>query len=95
MQIETKSLMSMLIILSGLLSGVNNSLLTSYVMEVDFEKNIISGGFNFLRWMGAATAPVLSGFIAGVFNDMHLPFLFAAIFSLISFGLLFNLSRAK
>lgn len=95
MFIETKSLMCMLIILSGLLSGINNSLLTSYVMEVDFEKNIISGGFNFLRWMGAASAPILSGYISGVFNNMHLPFLIAAILSFVSFVLLFKLRKTK
>lgn len=94
LNVESKALMSMLIIFSGLLSGINNSLLTSYVMEVQFEKNIISGGFNFLRWTGAATAPVLSGFIAQSFNNMHLPFLVAAILSIISFVLLFNLRKA-
>ncbi|RXJ68599.1 MFS transporter [Halarcobacter ebronensis] len=95
MNVESKALMSMLIILSGLLSGINNSVLTSYVMELNFEKNIISGGFNFLRWMGAGTAPILSGFIAGKFNNMHLPFLVAAILSIISFLLLFSLRKAK
>ncbi len=94
LNIESKSLMSMMIILSGLLSGINNSLLTSYVMEVDFEKNIISGGFNLLRWLGAATAPILSGFIAQSFDNMHLPFLIAAILSIISFSILLKLRKA-
>tara|TARA_R110002033_G_scaffold29007_3_gene65222 strand:+ start:37487 stop:38626 length:1140 start_codon:yes stop_codon:yes gene_type:complete len=92
---NSKSLMIMLIILSGLLSGINNSLLTSYVMEINFEKNIISGGFNFLRWMGAACAPIISGYIAGVTNNMQLPFLIAALLSLISCLLLFKLRVAK
>jgi predicted MFS family arabinose efflux permease len=95
MEVDTKALMVMLIISSGLLSGINNSLLTSYVMEVNFEKNIISGGFNFLRWMGAAGAPIISGYIAGAFNNMHLPFLIAAILSLGSFLLLLKLRFAK
>lgn len=94
LNIESKALMSMMIILSGLLSGINNSLLTSYVMELNYEKNIISGGFNFLRWLGAATAPILSGFIAQESNNMHLPFLVAAILSLVSFTLLFKLRKA-
>lgn len=94
LNIESKALMSMFIILSGLFSGINNSLLTSYVMEVKLEKNIISGGFNFLRWMGAASAPILSGFIAQSFHNMHLPFLVAAILCIISFSILFNLRKA-
>lgn len=94
LNIESKSLISMMIILSGLFSGINNSLLTSYVMEIDFEKNIISGGFNLLRWLGAATAPILSGFIAQSFDNMHLPFLVAAILSIVSFFILFKLRKA-
>lgn len=90
---ESKALMSILIIFAGLFSGINNSLLTSYVMEVEFEKNIISGGYNFLRWIGGASAPVLSGFIAGIFNNMHLPFLVAGILSFISFILLIYLKK--
>lgn len=93
MNIESKALMSMLIILSGLLCGVNNSLLTTYVMQLKFEKNIISGGYNFLRWIGAAFAPVLSGFIAGVFDNMHLPFLVASLLSIAAFVFLFFLRR--
>lgn len=95
MGVSSKSLLSMLIIFSGLLSGINNSLLTSYVMELDFEKNIISGGFNFLRWMGAASAPILSGYIAGTFNNMNLPFLLASVLCFISVLLLYRLKRVK
>lgn len=91
--IQSKALMSMLIILSGLISGINNSLLTSYVMQLEYEKNIISGGFNLLRWLGAATAPILSGYLSQRFN-MHLPFLLAGVFSIISAILLLKL-KAK
>lgn len=94
MEVESKSLMSMIIIASGLLSGINNSLLTSYVMEVDFEKNIISGGFNLLRWLGAAIAPFASGMIAEHFN-LHLPFFVAFCLSLISVGILIYILRLK
>lgn len=94
MNIESKSLMSMVIIASGLLSGINNSLLTSYVMEVDFEKNIISGGFNLLRWLGAALAPFASGMIAEHFS-LHLPFFVAFCLSMISVGILVWLRRVK
>jgi MFS transporter, ACDE family, multidrug resistance protein len=95
MFINSKALMSMFIIFSGLLSGVNNSLLTSYIMELDFEKNIISGGYNLLRWLGAATAPILSGYISTTFGNMHLPFLLAAVLSLFSVIMLYNVKRVK
>lgn len=95
MEVESKNLMSIFIILCGLLSGINNSLMTSYVMEVNFEKNIISGGFNFLRWLGAGVAPVLSGYLAGVFNKAHLPFLVGSIFSIFAFLLLMYVKKSK
>jgi MFS family permease len=53
-----------LIVLSGLASGLNNALFTSHIMEVSpYERSITSGVYNFVRWLGAAIAPVLSGYI--------------------------------
>lgn len=54
-----------LIILSGLASGLNNALFTSYVMDISpYERSITSGVYNFVRWLGGAIAPILSGIIA-------------------------------
>lgn len=53
-----------LIILSGLASGLNNALFTSHVMSVSpYERGVTSGAYNFVRWLGGAIAPLLSGVI--------------------------------
>ncbi len=53
-----------LIIISRLISGLNNALFTSYVMDVSpYERGVTSGAYHFVRWLGAAITPVLSGFI--------------------------------
>ncbi|MBA2876653.1 MFS transporter [Thermaerobacillus caldiproteolyticus] len=73
------------IILSGLASGLNNALFTSYVMEVSpYERGITSGTYNFVRWMGAAIAPVLSGVIGHAFSSKA-PFIVAMVLALIAF----------
>ncbi|MED0679749.1 MFS transporter [Aneurinibacillus thermoaerophilus] len=51
-----------LVILSGLFSGLNNALFTTHVMESSpYERSITSGVYNFVRWLGAGVAPILSG----------------------------------
>jgi MFS transporter, ACDE family, multidrug resistance protein len=73
------------IILSGLASGLNNALFTSYVMEISpYERGITSGAYNFVRWMGAAIAPVLSGVIGHLLSSKA-PFMVAMILALIAF----------
>lgn len=74
-------MMVVLIVLSGLLSGINNSLFTTYVMQSRFERNIVSGGYNFLRWGGAAIAPIASGLI-GESLGLRTPYLIAAVCTL-------------
>ncbi|MEJ8554236.1 MFS transporter [Tepidibacter sp. Z1-5] len=67
-----------LITLSGLFSGLNNALFTSYVMEVSpYERGITSGAYNFVRWLGAAIAPILSGFVGHAFSS-NTPFALAS-----------------
>lgn len=42
-----------LIVLSGLASGLNNALFTSYVMDISpYERSVTSGVYNFVRWLG-------------------------------------------
>ncbi len=77
-----------LIILSGLVSGLNNALYTSHIMEVSpYERGITSGAYNFVRWLGAAIAPVLSG-ILGHTLSQQLPFAVASIIILLGIGLI-------
>ncbi|WP_311302441.1 MFS transporter [Priestia flexa] len=74
-----------LVMASGLVSGLNNALFTSYVMEVSpYERGITSGGYNFLRWLGAAFAPLLSGVIGHAIAPQA-PFLVAAIIAVVAF----------
>ncbi|NGQ94432.1 MFS transporter [Brevibacillus sp. SYP-B805] len=77
-----------LIILSGLVSGLNNALFTSHVMEVSpYPRGITSGVYNFVRWMGAAIAPILSGIIgSAVFPKA--PFGVAGVIAIAGFFLL-------
>jgi ACDE family multidrug resistance protein len=54
-----------LVVASGLFMGIANALFTSLAMEVSpYTRSISSGAYNFLRWSGAALAPVLSGLLA-------------------------------
>ncbi|MCA0992253.1 MFS transporter [Pseudalkalibacillus hwajinpoensis] len=86
--VPTTPLLITVVIVSGLASGLNNALFTSYVMEVSpYERSITSGGYNFLRWLGAAIAPVLSGLI-GQGVSAHAPFLVAAVLSVGGIGLM-------
>jgi len=91
-EITSEFLLSILIICSGLISGIINSLFTSYVMDINFERNIISGGYNLLRWSGAAIAPITSGFISEYFT-LKAPFIIAMLLSLLSFVILLLLSK--
>ncbi|GCE29096.1 hypothetical protein KDA_45800 [Dictyobacter alpinus] len=55
---------TVLIIISGILCGLNNALFTSLAIEVSpFTRSISSGAYNFLRWAGAAFAPWLAGLL--------------------------------
>ncbi|HSQ87410.1 MFS transporter [Romboutsia sp.] len=72
-----------LVVLSGLVSGLNNALFTSHVMEVSpYERGITSGAYNFVRWLGAAIAPVLSGVIGHAFSS-NIPFALASVVMLV------------
>ena len=67
------------VIASGALLGVNNALFTSLAMEVStVTRSVASAGYNFLRWAGAAVAPVLAGYLAVAISP-RFPFLLAAL----------------
>lgn len=54
----------MLIVISGFFCGIANALFTTLAMEVSpFVRPVSSAAYNFLRWSGAAIAPILSGLI--------------------------------
>ena len=62
------------VVASGFFCGIANALFTTLAMEVSpFSRSISSGTYNFLRWSGAAIAPVFSGVIDQAFGA-HIPF---------------------
>ncbi|MCI0181840.1 MFS transporter [Sulfoacidibacillus ferrooxidans] len=67
------------IVLSGFFCGISNALFTTLAMEVSpYSRSISSGTYNFLRWSGAALAPIMSGLI-GQQLGMQIPFFIAAL----------------
>ena len=66
------------IVVSGLFCGIANALFTTMAMAVSpFSRSISSGAYNFLRWAGAAIAPVASGLVDQTFG-VHVPFFVGA-----------------
>ena len=85
----------MLIVISGLISGLNNALFTSYAMETSpYERGITSGAYNFVRWLGAAIAPVLSGMLGNIFSAV-IPFAVAGAITFIGIVLLLTKSEEE
>ncbi len=77
-----------LVILSGLVSGLNNALFTTYAMESSpYARNVTSGVYNFVRWFGAGLAPILSG-VFGEKLFLQAPFGISGIIVFIGFLLL-------
>lgn len=71
------------IVVSGFFCGISNALFTTLAMEVSpFSRSISSGAYNFLRWSGAAVAPVASGLIDQAFGKT-VPFFVASAILLI------------
>lgn len=66
-----------LVVVSGIFCGIANALFTSLAMEVSpYSRSVSSGTYNFLRWAGAAIAPVSAGWI-GQRVGMTVPFFVA------------------
>jgi MFS family permease len=77
-----------LVIISGLISGLNNALFTTHVMESSpYERGVTSGVYNFVRWLGAGSAPILSGIFGHMFFPQA-PFGISAVIVLIGFLLM-------
>jgi ACDE family multidrug resistance protein len=72
------------IILSGGLLGVNNTLITTAVMEVSpVERSVASSAYSFVRFSGGAVAPWLAGKLGEWFNP-HVPFYFGGFMVLLA-----------
>ncbi|MHB8397014.1 MAG: MFS transporter [Thermoplasmataceae archaeon] len=63
------------VIASGLLCGISNASFTSLALEVSpFSRSVSSAAYNFLRWAGAAIAPIFAGFFGQLYG-FSFPFL--------------------
>lgn len=72
------------IVLSGGLLGINNTLITTAVMEVSpVERSVASSAYSFVRFSGGAVAPWLAGKLAEWFNP-HIPFYFGGFMVLLA-----------
>ncbi len=73
-----------LVIISGGLLGINNTLYTELAMSVsDAPRPVASAGYNFVRWMGGAVAPFLAAQLGEHFGA-QVPFFVAGVAVLVS-----------
>lgn len=76
------------IILSGLVAGINNTTFSTLAIEVSpAQRNIASGAYNFIRWLGAAVAPVVSGAVSVLFPAA--PYAVALLLVMVGIGILY------
>ena len=76
-------LIGLAVILSGLPSGVLNTLFTGVAMSAGDDstpRSVSSAGYSFLRWMGAAISAVLVAHLADWFGSVSTPFWFAVAY---------------
>lgn len=75
---DNKALVMAAIIVSGIPSGVLNTVLTGMAMASgDAPRSVSSAGYNFLRWMGAAVSALLVAHLAEWFDSNAAPYWFA------------------
>lgn len=80
-------LIGLAVILSGLPSGVLNTLFTGVAMSAngpEVPRSVSSAGYSFLRWMGAAVAAVLVAHLAEWFGSHAAPWWFAAAYCVVA-----------
>lgn len=83
-----KTAFAALIVVSGLFSGISNALFTTLAIQVSpFSRSISSAAYNFLRWAGAALAPLFSGMLA-LAVGVRFPFLVGAFLIAAGFAVL-------
>ncbi|WP_020663761.1 MFS transporter [Amycolatopsis benzoatilytica] len=89
MAIPSKPVVVVGIVVSGLVSGLLNTLFTGTAMSIsDAPRPVASAGYNFCRWFGGAIAATLVGHVAEWMGWEQGPFLIAAVLCLIAAVLL-------
>lgn len=81
---DTKETVICAVIFAGAILGNTNTLITTAVMgAAPVERSTASAAYSFLRFIGAAISPYMSGKLAEHFNS-HVPFIVGAGFVLLS-----------
>src|SRR5699024_11774774 len=92
--LESEALIVVGVVVSGLVSGVLNTMFTGAAMSsATTARSVSSAGYNFCRWMGGAISAILVGHLAEWFGSdgdpaMAAPFWAAALCCLIAVGFL-------
>ncbi|WP_026818161.1 MFS transporter [Arthrobacter castelli] len=77
------------VIVSGVFSGILNTLFTGSAMSAGSGPRAVnSAGYNFLRWLGGAVSAILVGHVAVWLGDVAAPFRVAGICCLVAAALL-------
>ncbi|MGP4016662.1 MFS transporter [Saccharopolyspora sp. 5N708] len=96
MAVGSKPVVIVGVILSGLASGLLNTLFTGSAMSVsNAPRPVASAGYNFCRWLGGAAAATLVGHVADWFGSPYAPFAAGAVLCVIAAGLLITDLRTK
>ncbi|WP_410647387.1 MFS transporter [Amycolatopsis sp. cmx-4-54] len=89
MAIPSKPVLVVGIVLSGLVSGLLNTLFTGTAMSISgAPRPVASAGYNFCRWLGGAVAATVVGHLAEWFGAKQAPFVIAAILCVLAGALL-------
>jgi predicted MFS family arabinose efflux permease len=87
--VPSKTVVVVVVVVSGLVSGVLNTLFTGAAMSISSApRPVASAGYNFCRWMGGALAATLVGHVADWFGSPRAPFVAAAVCCLVAAVLL-------
>lgn len=82
--VETPAALVACIIAGGLFLGICNTTLTEAVMEAtDLPRQVASGSYSAVRFLGGAAAPPLAAWLGAQFTDT-IPYLFAAVSAIIA-----------
>ncbi len=89
MTVDSKVVLVVAVIVSGLASGLLNTLFTGSAMSVSpVPRPVASAGYNFCRWLGGAVAATLVSHVATWFGSPQAPFALGAVACVLAAGLL-------
>ncbi|GGE23722.1 multidrug resistance protein [Marinithermofilum abyssi] len=87
--IPISAVQTAVIILSGFVCGLNNTAFSSLTIDVSkAQRSIVSGAYNFIRWLGAGIAPVAAGFSSTIFPTA--PYLIATVLIAVGAAILYG-----